>query len=69
LGLCVREIDFVGWHREGRLAGAVLAQGHIRPDAHAVTRIAERVTAVLRGRLPVTGDRTLDVRVIPLVRG
>jgi hypothetical protein len=69
LGLCVREIDFVGWHREGRLAGAVLAQGHTRPDAHAVTRIAERVTAVLRGRLPVTGDRTLDVRVIPLVRG
>ena len=28
LGLCVREIDFVGWHREGRIAGAVLAQGH-----------------------------------------
>ena len=27
LGLCVREVDFVGWFREDRVAGAVLAQG------------------------------------------
>jgi hypothetical protein len=69
LGLCVREIDFVGWHREGRIAGAVLAQGHTEPNPRAVTRIFERVTAVLRGRLPLTGDRILDVRVVPLGRG
>ena len=69
LGLCVREIDFVGWHREGRIAGAVLAQGHTEPNPRAVTRIFERVTAVLRGRLPLTADRILDVRVVPLGRG
>jgi hypothetical protein len=69
LGLCVREIDFVGWHREGRIAGAVLAQGHTEPNPRAVTRIFERVTAVLRGRLPLSGDRILDVRVVPLGRG
>ena len=27
LGVCVREVDFVGWYREGYVAGAVLAQG------------------------------------------
>jgi hypothetical protein len=69
LGLCVREIDFVGWHREGRIAGAVLAQGPAEPDPRAVTRIFERVTAVLRRRLPMTGERILDIRVVPLGRG
>jgi hypothetical protein len=72
LGLCVREIDFVGWHREGRIAGAVLAQGPqgpTEPNPRAVTRIFERVTAVLRRRLPMTGERILDVRVVRLGRG
>ena len=72
LGLCVREIDFVGWHREGRIAGAVLAQGPqgpTDPNPRAVTRIFERVTTVLRRRLPMTGERILDVRVVPLGRG
>ena len=27
LGGCVREVDFVGWHREGKVAGAVVALG------------------------------------------
>ena len=27
LGACVREVDFVGWYREGYVAGAVLTQG------------------------------------------
>src|SRR5947207_1337856 len=26
LGSCVREVDFVGWYREGRVAAAVLPQ-------------------------------------------
>lgn len=72
LGLCVREIDFVGWHREGRIAGAVLAQGPqgpTDPNPRAVARIFERVTAVLRRRLPMTGERILDVRVVRLGRG
>src|SRR5947207_13425561 len=27
LGACVREVDFVGWYREGYVAAAVLSQG------------------------------------------
>ena len=27
LGASVREVDFVGWYREGQVAAAVLAQG------------------------------------------
>lgn len=69
LALCVREIDFVGWHREGRIAGAVLAQGHLMLNSHAVPRIIERVTAVLRSRLSTSEAEKLDVRVIPLGRG
>ena len=49
------KIDFVGWHREGRIAGAVLAQGPVQPDADAVARIVDRVTAVFRRRLPLNG--------------
>src|SRR5262245_54074945 len=44
LGLCVREIDFVGWYRDGRVAGAVLAQGLEEPVPDAAQRIAARVT-------------------------
>jgi hypothetical protein len=69
LGLCVREIDFVGWHREGRIAGAVLAQGRSVLNSHAVPRIIERVIAVLRWRLSTNEAKKLDVRVIPLGRG
>jgi hypothetical protein len=69
LGQCVREVDFVGWHRQGRVIGAVLAQGHVVPDAKALPRIAERVVAILSKRLPPLEARSLDVRLIPLGRG
>ena len=69
LALCVREIDVVGWHREGRIAGAVLAQGHSVLNSHAVPRIIERVTDVLRRRLSTNETKNLDVRVISLGRG
>jgi hypothetical protein len=69
LGLCVREVDFVGWHRQGRVVGAVLAQGNVVPAADASPRIAERVVAILSKRLPSLEARSLDVRVIPLGRG
>ena len=67
-GLCFREVDFFGWHREGRVAGAVLAQGPVQPDADALPRIVDRVTQVLGPRLPLSGQR-LDVRVVRLGRG
>jgi hypothetical protein len=68
LGMCVREVDFVGWHRQGRVVGAVLAQGDAVPDADALPRIAERVITILRKRLPSLESHGLDVRVIPLGR-
>lgn len=69
LALCVREIDVVGWHREGRIAGAVLAQGHSALNSHAVPRIVERVTSALRRRLSANETKNLDVRVVSLGRG
>ena len=66
LASCLREVDFFGWHRDARIAGAVLAQGPVRPGAEVVPRIVARVTQVLSGRLPA-GQR-LDVRVVRLDR-
>ena len=69
LSLCLREVDFVGWHREGRVAGAVLAQGPVPPDVDVSPRIVERVTQILSRRLPAPDSTRLDVRVIRLGRG
>jgi hypothetical protein len=66
LGECVREIDFIGWHRDGRVAGAVLAQGFEEPGPDATQRIVERVTRVLSDRLPAPVARRLRVRVVQL---
>jgi len=67
LASCLREVDFFGWHREGRIAGAVLAQGPVRPGTETVPRIVDRVTQVLSRRLPAAGQR-LDVRAVRLDR-
>jgi hypothetical protein len=64
LSFCVREVDFVGWYREGRVAGAVLAQGLDIPGSDAPARIVERVTHVLSQRLPAKIASRLRVRVV-----
>jgi len=66
LGLCVREVDFIGWYRHQRVAGAVLPQGFERPGAEAVGRISKRVIGVLRQRLPKEAADRLRVRVVRL---
>jgi hypothetical protein len=66
LGQCVREIDVIGWHRDGRVAGAVLAQGLEEPGPDASRRIVERVTRVLNDRLPAVLAPRLRVRVVQL---
>jgi hypothetical protein len=65
LSLCVREVDFIGWYREERVAGAVLAQGDA-PGSDAPARIVERVTTLLSRRLPSTIAERLRVRVVQL---
>jgi hypothetical protein len=66
LWLGVREVDFIGWFREGRVAGAVLTQGAdpIAPDVS--RRISQRLTETLRGRVPANVARRLHVRVLQL---
>ena len=66
LGLCVREVDFIGWFRNQQVAGAVLAQGLEEPGAHASRRVVERVNRVLSERLPKSVATRLRVRVVRL---
>jgi hypothetical protein len=69
LGHCFREVDFVGWLRQERVAGAVLAQGSVAPGDDALPRIVDRVSRLLSRRLPLATAQRLDVRVIRLGRG
>ena len=66
LGLCVREVDFIGWFRNQQVAGAVLAQGLEEPGADASRRVVERVNRVLSERLPKSVAARLRVRVVRL---
>jgi hypothetical protein len=64
LGLCVREVDFIGWYRTGQVVGAVLAQGLDLPNLEASSRIVGRVHSTLAERVPRRiGDR-LRVRLV-----
>jgi hypothetical protein len=63
---CVREIDFIGWYRTGRVAGAVLTQGPAAPDQDLSQQIGERVALVLSERLPVHVRHRIQVRILQL---
>ena len=65
LGDCVREIDFVGWFREGRVAAAVLAQG-VKVSIDARDRAAERIVNSLKKHLTSADADNLRVRVVRL---
>lgn len=65
LGACVREVDFVGWHREGKVAGAVIGPGG--GSQSGVQRLLmERVGKALAARLPKDQMVRLRVRVVRL---
>jgi hypothetical protein len=66
LWLCLREVDMVGWYREGRVAGAVLAHGDDPPSPDVATRIGDRITDTLRQRVPAAVAKRLQVRVMQL---
>ena len=65
LGACVREVDLVGWHREGTVAGAVIGLGN-NASADARRLLAERVGRALMGQLPGDHITRLRVRVVRL---
>jgi hypothetical protein len=67
-GLCasVREVDFTGWFRAGRVAGAVLTQGADHPTADVTREIGQRITETLRAHLGPDVARHLHVRILQL---
>ena len=67
LAASVREVDFVGWYREGRVAGAVLPQA-IGPASQLREVIAKRIRISLQRVLPPDLAACLHVRVVR-VRG
>lgn len=71
LGSCLRETDFVGWYRQGRVAGGVLTQhaGTVAPDM--VYLVSQRVRAALAGTLSAGLADSIQVRVyqVPVPAG
>jgi hypothetical protein len=68
LDACVREVDFIGWFREGRVAAAVLPQG-LNVSGAVPHLVAARLLAVLKQQLPAGEAGTLRVRVVRLGSG
>ena len=66
LALCVREVDFIGWYREERVAGAVLIQGIGTTERDASRRIGERVMDTLDRHLSLPVAQRLNLRVLQL---
>src|SRR5438046_4390534 len=63
---CLRETDFIGWYRGGRVAGAVLTQ-HGEPDREDLSDVVRRrVSEALERQFPPDGPRRLQVRVYRL---
>jgi hypothetical protein len=61
---CLREVDFVGWYRQDRVVGAVLAQSP-EPATIAVGDIARRISSALGRHLSSESCQHLRVRVVP----
>lgn len=66
LGDSIREVDFVGWFRQGRVAGAVLAQSTSTATDKARQLLADRVMRTLKQMVPADQSNLLSVRVIRL---
>ena len=63
LAACVREIDFIGWYRQDRVAGAVLPLGAVSTSALR-TLILNRILTSLKRSLPADAARHLHLRVV-----
>jgi hypothetical protein len=64
---CLRDGDFIGWYREARVIGAVLAQGATPPAPDLPGNIGERLTAALAHALQGDVGMELQVRVLQLL--
>jgi len=63
---CVREVDFFGWYREGRVAAAVLPQSTSLASPETRVQVAARARAELSAQLPASVAERLRVRVVCL---
>jgi hypothetical protein len=62
----VREVDFIGWFRNQRVAAAVLTQGLEGRGRDVRQVIADRVVKILRHRLPTSQAARLQIRILRL---
>ena len=63
---CLRETDFFGWYRHGRVAGAVLTQHGNGPEAELPSVVGDRVSRALLESLPSEIGRRVQVRLYRL---
>ncbi len=61
----VREVDFLGWYQQDRVAGAVLAQAGYLSDRQA-GRVSERILPAIRRELRDGQAQFIHVRVVRL---
>ena len=66
LWLATRETDFIGWYRDGQIAGAVLTQRGEVTSAEVSREIRSRVSDVLSEVVPRWARERLRVRVCQL---
>jgi hypothetical protein len=67
LSQALRETDFIGWYRESRVAGAVLAQHADSPDARIALAVSQRVKDQICAYAPSLADR-VQTRIFQLPR-
>jgi hypothetical protein len=58
----LRETDFVGWYRQGRVLGAVLTHFEDRAATEIASVVTDRLRVDLRGVLPETALQLVQVR-------
>ena len=64
----LRDTDFIGWYREGRIVGAVLAQLTDVSDSQAPRIVGQRVKDQLFAHMPAGTAVRLQTRVFQLPR-
>ena len=65
---CLRDTDFIGWYREGRIAGGVLTQDTAGDALNSVDSVIERVHTALAASLPpdAIGPERVRVYQVPV---
>ena len=66
LAACVRETDFVGWYRTGRVLGAVLTQHADVELANMTETVTDRIGSALRATLPLSLADRIQLRAYQL---